>query len=84
MESREHLWDEQRGGRTLHDAGDDQDADGGSETADRRGHDEADERTQEEPVPTVAVPQAAAHDQQGRVRHAVPGDHQLQLAGRGV
>ena len=35
-------------------------------------------------MPAVAVPQAAAHDQQGRVRHAVPGDHQLQLAGRGV
>ena len=78
VEGGQHLRDEQGGGGALDDAGRDQALDAGGDPAGQRRHDEAHEGAEEDAVVAVAVSQPAAEDQQGRVRHAVPGDDQLQ------
>ncbi len=49
-----------------------------------RGQHEADERAEEEAAAAEAVAEPAAEDQEGGVRDAVPGDHQLERGRRGV
>ncbi len=77
VEGGQHLRDEQRGGGALDDPRRDEEPGRRREAAGQRGQHEPHEPAQEDPVAAVAVPQPATQDQQGRVRHPVPGGHQL-------